>query len=69
MVKGAGVGKVLAVVDVANEVSVVGVVTGVLVVVVGARIRNSCIKQLVYYQIPIDKASVSNSINSEIDHF
>ena len=53
MVEGAGVGKVLAVVDVANEVSVVGVVTGVLVVVVGARIRNSCIKQLVYYQIPI----------------
>ena len=48
MVEGAGVGKVLAVVDVANEVSVVGVVTGVLVVVVGARIRNSCIKQLVY---------------------
>ena len=33
MVEGAGVGKVLAVVDVANEVSVVGVVTGVLVVV------------------------------------
>ena len=53
MVEGAGVGKVLAVVDVANEVSVVGVVTGVLVVVVGARIRNSCIKQLVYYQIQI----------------
>ena len=53
MVEGAGVGKVLAVVDVANEVSVVGVVTGVLVVVVGARIRNSCIKQLVYYQISI----------------
>lgn len=48
MVEGAGVGKVLAVVDVTNEVSVVGVVTGVLVVVVGARIRNSCIKQLVY---------------------
>ena len=53
MVEGAGVGKVLAVVDVTNEVSVVGVVTGVLVVVVGARIRNSCIKQLVYYQIQI----------------
>ena len=53
MVEGTGVGKVLAVVDVTNEVSVVDVVTGVLVVVVGARIRNSCIKQLVYYQIPI----------------
>ena len=48
MVEGTGVGKVLAVVDVTNEVSVVDVVTGVLVVVVGARIRNSCIKQLVY---------------------
>jgi len=36
VVEGAGVGKVLAVIDVANEVSVVGVVTGVLVVVVGA---------------------------------
>ena len=33
MVEGAGVGKDLAVVDVTNEVSVVGVVTGVLVVV------------------------------------
>ena len=53
MVEGTGVGKVLAVVDVTNEVSVVDVVTGVLVVVVGARIRNSCIKQLVYYQIQI----------------
>ena len=53
VVEGAGVGKVLAVVDVANEVSVVGVVTGALVVVVGARIRNSCIKQLVHHQIQI----------------
>ena len=53
MVGGVGICKVLAIVDVANEVSVVGVVTGALVVVVGAKIRNSCIKQLVHYQIPI----------------